>query len=193
MLSLLLRRVHMYAGLFLAPWILMYAASTFAMNHRPHDRKPPTFERERTETFPGEFAPEATPQQVALQLLAFLDLDGAHNVPRPAADGKLTIQRLDPLHPRRITYQPDTKALIVEKQVFETSAFLERMHRRRGYQHDYWLEDLWAISVDVTIAGIVVWALSGLWLWWELKVTRRIGLLSLAGGVALFALFLKVL
>ena len=129
--------------------------------------------------------------QMALQLLATLDLDGAHQT--NLRDGKLTVNRLDPINPRRITFTPADKKVLVEKQTFETPVFLERMHRRRGYQHDYVLEDLWAISVDVTIVGIVVWALSGLWLWWEMKVTRKLGALALLGGLALFALFLAVL
>ena len=32
--SLLIRRAHMYVALFLVPWLLMYALSTAAMNHR---------------------------------------------------------------------------------------------------------------------------------------------------------------
>jgi len=37
---------------------------------------------------------------------------------------------------------------------------------------------------------MVFWAASGLWLWWELKSTRRWGALSIVGGFGLFALFL---
>ena len=33
-LSRLARRVHMFTGLFLAPWMLMYALSTLVMAHR---------------------------------------------------------------------------------------------------------------------------------------------------------------
>ncbi len=195
MLSLVLRRVHMYAGLFLAPWILMYTASTFVMNHRSlfrgHEPAPPKWEVERESVYPGEFPADAKPPQMALQLLATLDMDGAHQA--NLRDGKLTVNRLDPINPRRVSYTPADKKVVVEKQVFETPVFLERMHRRRGYQHNYVLEDLWAISVDVTIAGIIAWALSGLWLWWEMKVTRKLGALALLAGVALFALFLAVL
>ena len=36
MFSKILRRTHMYLALFLAPWVLMYALSTAAMNHRSH-------------------------------------------------------------------------------------------------------------------------------------------------------------
>ena len=34
MFSKVVRRTHMYLALFLFPWMLMYALSTLAMNHR---------------------------------------------------------------------------------------------------------------------------------------------------------------
>jgi hypothetical protein len=34
MISKILRRTHMYLALFLTPWMLIYALSTMAMNHR---------------------------------------------------------------------------------------------------------------------------------------------------------------
>jgi hypothetical protein len=37
---------------------------------------------------------------------------------------------------------------------------------------------------------MVFWVASGLWMWWEMKVTRRLGLTALAGGVGVFALYL---
>jgi len=33
-LAKLIRRVHMFTGLFFAPWLLMYALSTLVMTHR---------------------------------------------------------------------------------------------------------------------------------------------------------------
>ncbi|MCZ6635698.1 MAG: hypothetical protein O7G87_20055, partial [bacterium] len=69
----------------------------------------------------------------------------------------------------------------------------ERMHRRRGYQHKYALEDTWAFSVDLVILAMVFWVGSGLWLWWELKVTRLWGTVCLGIGIGLFALFLSTI
>jgi len=181
----------MYLALFLAPWVLVYALSTMAMNHRDLFQErgvPPSFEREREFTYDGAFG-GASPKQIARQLLLTLDMDGAHQV-NARSDGVLVIQRLDPISPRRITYTPQTRTLLIEKQVFQPHAFLERMHRRRGSQHDYVLEDTWAFSVDLFIAAMVFWSLSGLWMWWQLKVTRLLGLVCLAGGIAVFAFYL---
>ncbi len=176
----------------------MYTVSTFVMNHRAtfHPTEPPPPPRytvERELTYPGELPPGATPPQIALQLLATLDLDGAHNVARPLTPEKVVINRLHPVTPRRITYTAADHRVVIEKIVFEGPRFLEQMHRRRGFQHDYLLEDLWAASVDLTILALVALALTGLWMWWELRVTRRWGAIALAAGCGLFALFLAVL
>jgi hypothetical protein len=197
-MSLLLRRVHLYLALFLAPWILMYTVSTFVMNHRTlfHGAPPvppPRFEVERELTYPGELPDGATPQQIALQLLASLDMDGTHAIARPLSKERVVITRQHPVAPRRITYTAADQRVVIEKMVFSGAGFLERMHRRRGFQHDYVLEDLWAGTVDLTIAALLLLALSGLWMWWELRVTRRLGAWALGSGVALFALFLAVL
>ncbi len=176
----------------------MYTASTFVMNHRAwfHPTEPPPPPRyvvEREVDDPGEFPPGATSPEIARQLLAMLNLDGAHQVVRPFSPTKVVINRLDPITPRRITYHALDHRVVVEKMIFEGPRFLEQMHRRRGFQHDYVLEDLWAASVDLTIVALVALALTGLWMWWELRVTRRWGAIALAAGCGLFALFLAVL
>jgi hypothetical protein len=197
-MSRLLRRTHLYLALFLAPWLLMYAASTFVMNHRAlfHNEEPPPppqYEVERQLTYPGDLPDGATPAQIALQLLATLDLDGAHSFARSSTSEKVVVTRLHATAPRRITYTAADRRVVVEKMTFSNVRFLEQMHRRRGYQHNYLLDDLWAISVDLTIAALILLALSGIWMWWELRVTRRYGAVALSAGILLFALFLTVL
>ena len=88
------------------------------------------------------------------------------------------------------TFTPKAQTLKIERQLLRTAPFLEHMHRRRGYGSDYITDDLWAVSVDLFIFATAFWGLSGLWMWWELKVTRRWGAVCMVGGVAVFAFFL---
>lgn len=194
MFSKFLRRSHLYLALFLTPWILIYALSTMAMNHRQFFAKPGDnpvrFEKESEQTYKGTLPVQATARQMALQLLSGLNPEGAFRVQGWPEGERITIVRQDPIFPRRITYTPKSGLLVVERQVFSTHTFLERMHRRSGYQHDRLLEDAWAFSVDLVIAAIVFWALSGVWMWWELCSTRVWGGACLLLGVGLFGLFL---
>ena len=195
--SLLIRRTHMYLALFLFPWLLMYALSTAAMNHRAlfvdeSGGGAPQFEREREMVYDGVFPTDAELRTISRQILSALDLDGAHGVTR-RKDGAIVISRNDLLTPRRITYMPATHALLVERLPHRTNAMLERFHRRRGYATGYTMDTAWAVTVDVAIGAMIFWVLSGLWMWWEMKVTRRLGALALAGGACLFALFLATI
>jgi len=184
----------MYLALFLFPWLLMYAFSTAAMNHRAlfvdaSGAGAPQFERERELVYDGVFPDDTDLKAISRQILASLDLDGAHGVTR-RKDGAVVITRNDLLTPRRLVYTPSDHRLAIEKMPHRTNAMLERFHRRRGYATGYALDTIWAVSVDLAIAAMVFWVVSGLWMWWEMKVTRRAGALALAGGAGLFALFL---
>jgi hypothetical protein len=193
MFSKVVRRTHMYLALFLTPWVLMYALSTMAMNHRELLRKRyagpvVAFEKERDIPYPTSFAPDVKPSDVGQRVLRDLKLEGAFNA-RREGNGDVVITRQAPLTLKRVTYKPAESKLVLEREVFRSLPFLERMHRRRGYQHPFVLEDAWASSVDLTIIALVFWVLSGVWMWWELRATRLLGALFLAVGIALFGLF----
>lgn len=195
MFSQLVRRLHLYLALFLAPWVLMYALSTIVMNHRhafqeAYGKGPPPWSKERELTYDGTFPSGAAPREIAVQLLASLGLDGSHQVQR-RPDGAIVITRQELLAPRRLTYTPATRRVVIERQEARPNALLERFHRRRGYETGYALDTLWAVSVDVFIAALIFWAVSGLWLWWEMKATRLYGLAGALGGAAVFALYLS--
>ena len=191
MFSRLLRRTHMYLALFLFPWMLMYALSTVAMNHRQWVAADPpaAFVVERELVYDGVFPANAPPRAMSAQILASAGLDGAHQVAR-RPDGTLVINRNDLTTPRRLTYMPADRRLLIEKQPMRANALLERFHRRRGYTTGYALDTVWAMTVDLAIVAMMFWALSGLWMWWEMRVTRGYGLLAISGGVALFTFYL---
>jgi hypothetical protein len=195
--SRIVRRVHMYLGLFLVPWMFMYAASTLVMNHREfvqsfYATKAPPMVRERELDFSRTFPADTTREQMAKVILGDTGLEGAHRV--SGGNGKpLVIDRQCAFMPRRITWDPSSQKIVIEKQEFRSATFLERMHRRRGYQHPYALEDTWAFSVDLAVVTMVFWSLSGLWLWWELRPTRFWGAVCGGLGMAVFVLFLVLL
>lgn len=189
----LVRRIHMYLGLFLAPWMLMYAASTVVMNHRElvqslYATKAPAMIPERELEYSRSFATNAPREEIARDILADLGLEGTHRV--SGGNGKpLVIDRQHAFAPRRITWDAGAHKLVLQRQEFRSSTFLERMHRRRGYQQPYGLEDTWAFSVDLAVTAMILWCLTGIWLWWELRPTRVLGGIFAGVGIATFLLF----
>jgi hypothetical protein len=119
-------------------------------------------------------------------ILSSLELDGAHNARWNPDKTALVIQRQRLRDPLRITYTPGDGRVLVEGQPAKTAALLERMHRRRGYAQEYRADDAWAFIVDGFIAAMVFWVVSGYILWWQMKATRRLGLVFALGGLAVF-------
>ncbi len=192
--SVFVRRTHLYLALFLAPWILMYALAVFGVNHRDlfMSGGPPfvKFEKEKEQVYSAAFSEDAEPWMIAEQILADLGLEGTYSVRHNEQKGIYNIFRRDPITPRQITYTPAEEKLVVERRLFTTVNFLQSLHHRNGYRQEQFMDDTWAFSVDVAIVGMVFWALSGLWMWWELKATRRWGLVSLLVGFGLFGFFI---
>ena len=177
----------MYLALFLAPWMVGYALSTMAMQHRLP--RPTRFVIESRQDYANVFEPGTPAREIAQQILSDLHLDGAFGVQGPSADGRITINRQSMLSPRRITFTPRDRRLVVERMELETSGFLNRFHRRRGYQQPYAADVAMAVSVDAVIVAMVFWALSGLWMWWEMRATRLWGLACVVTGIGIFTIF----
>jgi hypothetical protein len=55
------------------------------------------------------------------------------------------------------------------------------------------VDDSFAVTVDLVIVAMVFWALSGLWMWWEMRVTRLWGALFGLLGAVLFLFFLALI
>jgi hypothetical protein len=188
----------MFTGLFLAPWMLMYALSTLVMTHREYvlsfyPSKSPRMITEQQLNYSHSFATNVTREEIGQQILQDLGLAGAHAVSGGRNGKPIVVQRLYALPQRRITFDASKHTLVIEREGFRMLTFLERMHRRRGYSQPYGLDDTWGLTVDVAVVAMVFWSVSGIWLWWEIKSTRRWGALSLTAGLALFAVFLTLL
>ena len=81
----LMRVLHLYTGLFLMPWMAVYALSAFCLNHGKWVNEtlsvsPPKFEVLREIEFkPDSDFPKTRPEQ-AVAILQHLELDGPHRV-----------------------------------------------------------------------------------------------------------------
>lgn len=183
----------MFVALFLTPWLIMYALSTVVFNHygwfeKLYGGNLERFEKEREIHYPVKFAADADERAIASRIRK--DLNIHENLPlhEEEDDRYVFLQNGDgEFTPRRITYIPAEQKLIIEKQALVMPNFLTRLHSRVGYGHSAAPRVAWAISVDLTIAATILWILSGLWMWWELKVTRRWGILFALLGPAVFA------
>ncbi len=197
-LLLLVRRTHLFLALFLTPWVLMYALSSIGMHHRMlftgHEKRVhPGYELISEQKYTHRFEADTDKWTAARLILRDLDLEGAFSVRGTVEMGTLTIIRDHPIRPYQIIYDAGEASVRIEQQKFGMTFFLEMLHRRRGFQQPYVINDLWAVVVDMVIISILLWAFTGVWMWWSIARARKTGTWCLGIGIALFLCFLFIL
>lgn len=187
--DLINRRTHLYLGLFLIPWLLMYGLSSFLISHHAwfrSDQPPawqPLFEREYHRTI----LDQTDLREVAPEILKDCHLEGAFWVQRPKPD-EIRINRFRFWDETRLTYSIKDQRLRAERQHLRWDQVVLRMHFRGGFQQPTLRDDLWAVLVDVACLGILVWIASGLLMWWRLARLRVWGAIAVGGGILSFLL-----
>ncbi|MDA1067347.1 MAG: PepSY-associated TM helix domain-containing protein [Verrucomicrobia bacterium] len=191
----MIRKIHLLLALFLTPWVLMYAMSSIAMQHRElfygsKNRVAPDYKMVEEVTYQQNQIEGLDSEAAGLKILKDLDLEGAHRTRGTIESGQIEITRDRPIGAYRIIWSAETEKVTVEKQEFGMTNFLEMLHRRRGFNQPFWANDVWAVIVDFVIVAILAWAFTGLWMWWKMKPTHKLGTLSMILGSMLFAFFI---
>jgi len=186
------RSVHLYTGLFLAPWLLVYATSGFCLNHNQWliERLkvvPAKWEVVREVPFtPEETFPRTAPEQ-AVAILDRVGLSGAHNIVGNPNAPQMVIMHPNAAGAYRITWRRPAKLLVVERmQPFSVMRMLHALHFRFGYNQPYFAFITCAVIVDVVTISMWVWVLSGFYIWTRRPRSRLVGSLFAVGGSVLF-------
>ena len=195
------RDLHLYAGLFLAPFILVFAVTAVLFNHpRLMNHGTPVVEKL---AIPYVFIPEE-----ALRLTGMAQLEAL----RPALRRAGISGELGP-----VIYKRDHRQLVImamkpgesstlEVDLRDGNAMLERtrsgLREALLYLHKYPGQHLaairgnslhmrvWRILADATVYLLLFIMVSGIYLWTVLKSERRIGIVLLAAGLICFGLAL---
>lgn len=187
-----LRDLHLYVGLFLCPFFLLFAISTLQLNHprRPEPGIPPA-KRHVTLTLPsGE--PGSIPH--AREILQRLGVTGEMDYVRlNAKTGKLFIPVSKPGASSRIEVDLKSGTATVEEEKRGLGEALNYLHKMPGphnvrFRGNWLYLGWWAVTSDAVVIGILFLTLSGLYLWWKMKAERLIGWVLLGGGAATVAL-----
>ena len=194
--NLIFRRTHLYLGMLLMPWVVIYSLSTVLFNHHGW------FEKSRAEPawlplWEKDYARDVPPggdealRETARQILADNGLAGAFFVQRQGS--KLNLHLPNFWQPTRLTYDVGAKRLTAEKKNFAWVEVFTRLHFRTGYGQAGFLNNLWAFIVDVFCVTLLIWIGTGLYLWWKLVPTRMWGFITIAAGAVSILLLLSTL
>ena len=185
------RRAHLYTGLFLLPWVIMFGVSTIPINHQSPE--PAAWTRLAEHSFDAPVpASSENLRPLGRQMMNAAGLEGGYYVyrvnPRQVQAGHPRF-----LAPLRISYFPEERRLVVEQRPFSLRPFLSGMHTRGGYDMGGFWDSVWAVFVDAVSIGLILWIASGIYMWWGLPSTRGWGWIALGAGAICFAVFIATL
>ena len=189
-LNLVFRRTHLYLGMLLIPWVFIYAFSTFIFNHGSYFR---TFRGEPSDwvkKWEKEYEVDLPQGQQNLRKLGNEILQ-EHGISNMRYGVRRTGQRLDInvqkfLTPERLVYLGEERKLVAETREFFWAEMFLRLHIRHGWAPQGFLQGLWSLAIDVVCFSILIWMITGIYLWWKIPSTRKWGFLALGSGFLSF-------
>ena len=92
-----------------------------------------------------------------------------------------------------MSYFPEENRLVARDKGFRADQFISGMHATGGYGQERSINDAWAFVVDVVMVAVLLWAATGLYMWWKLGHARLWGAVALGSGIVVMTGFLLAL
>lgn len=193
------RDLHLYIGLFLSPFVLIFAVSVFFLVHpkrSPQENRPPdriasdlpvSVEIERL---------SGREQVAALRpVLEVMDVHGEVDfIRRIPKENRLVFPVRVPGHETVVDLNLVQRTAAISERATGLTDAVVHLHKMPG-PHNVNVRGnsayvrVWRWLADVTTYGLLFLTLSGLYLWAVLRAERRVGLALLcAGGISFFGL-----
>ena len=190
------RRTHLYLGLALLPWFLMYGLSSIPFAHtafferRDAAKGLPTWTLRAAHTV--DLPVSEDPRELRALGATLLRQAGvstsSFGVYRQSPT-QLNVYAYSFRHSTQLKYFIDEHRMTVEDRRFRWDQFLTGMHGRGGFEQEGLLDRSWSVIVDLVCLAIALWIASGLYMWWGLQGSRTWGLITIGAGAAAFLFF----
>mgnify|MGYP000850300314 CR=1 FL=1 len=193
------RRIHLYLGLVLSPWILLYAVSSIPFSHgRFFDdldkaKNLPNWTKSAEIAFEAP-VPEGRQElrELGRAMMRAAGREGAFGAYRQGPK-QVNVYHHSVWRSTQIKYFVEERRLVVEDKRFRWDHMLTGFHAKGGFEKDSLLHDSWGVVIDLACLGLILWVASGIYMWLPMRNLRRSGILALAAGAASFALFVWLL
>jgi hypothetical protein len=191
------RRLHLYLGLALLPWFLMYGLSSIPFSHAQYfeDRDKakglPLWTKRFERSYEIAIPAEGSLRPVGEKILADTGITGAFGTYRQGPN-QINVYVHTFWRSTQVKYFLSEKKLVAEDRRFRWEHFLTGMHAKGGFEQGGW-HNVWGVVVDFVSLAMVLWVVTGLVMWWKVPSTRVWGWVALGGGTVLFAVFLRFL
>jgi hypothetical protein len=174
-----IRRIHLFTGVGLLAFVVMYFVTGYVLIHGDWFANSPPEKTTRDE--PLAAAPGASPEEFSALLQRQLNLTGKRQPPVRMKDGGWRFNYVRPGVSHEAVVPPSGGVVHITTSRFGTRQTLVGFHRLHGYGGG-WMYDLWMVLYDLASASMIVFAVSGIYLWYKLTRRRLLGWVLLAAS-----------
>jgi hypothetical protein len=188
-----LRSLHLYVGLFVSPFVVVFALSAIVLNHASlpwHGSAASSSARQAVVSIPSD----TSSLEIARSVRAQLGVPGEIGyVNRDRSSGRMSFPIQTPNRTTKVSVDMATGRVEATSSTGGVWAALVYLHKMPG-PHNANIRGNWPVTrawgwfADANVYLLLFASLSGLYLWAVIAAERKTGLLFLGAGVLSFAL-----
>jgi hypothetical protein len=175
----LIRKVHQFTGLMLLAFVVMYFVTGYVIVHHEWFGGEPPVKTTRTETLRGSLPSDADEAAAALQEM--FALNGMRYAPVRRGDGTWRFSYRRPGVDNEAVVSADGRSVKITETRRDGVGTLVGLHRLHGYRGG-WAYCAWAVMYDLASMAMIVFAITGVYLWYKLTTKRTLGWVMLGVG-----------
>ncbi|SRR5579883_3188583 len=174
------RRIHLFTGLVLLVFVLMYFVTGYVMVHERWFGKRSSKDSSRTEAL--DLPPGISDAELSRYVQATFDVHGQAGAPEHRKDGSIRINYVCPGTAVQALIEPAGKQVTIKTKQYGFAGTANGLHRLKGY-HGGWTYWVWSLMYDSASVALIVFAITGVILWYQSTTRHLPGWLCLAAGL----------
>jgi hypothetical protein len=168
----LLRKIHLYAGLVILAFVVMYFVTGYLWIHRNWFPNPEPLKTTRTEML--VYTGPKEPAAYSSYLQETFDLRGKPTQPRRLNDGSWEFRYFRPGTVYEAVVAPAGDSVRIMTREENAADTMVGFHRLHGYGGEK-LYSVWALLYDLASFSLIVFAFTGIYLWYRLTKKKLLG------------------
>lgn len=192
------RSLHLYFGLFISPFVLIFGLSALCFNHPAIlNSLSPMGATQETRTKLDRIPYDTTDLRTARAIIEKLGIEGDVDFINQN-DDMISFPVNKPGLRTHITVDKRTDSVRISQQeegAYRAMTFLHSMpgqHNVKVRGNSVFMK-VWRVLADVTVYLLLFLSISGVFLWYFLKAERNVGYFSITLGVIVFAFLLLLI
>lgn len=179
-----IRKIHLYTSFVIASFLLMYFLTGAVMVFDD------VFNRMDTKNFSEKVAIKnnRTETQTVAEICRHYNISGEESVNRNNNENSYSYFR--PGYKAELFFSKKDTSVYVKIQKGNFGRVMNDFHRLRGYKGS-WTHIVWAFLYDLSCIALLIFAFSGIYLWWKLERKKQIGIIFLfaSTGITVFTIW----